>query len=611
MEHIQIIILLLKIGLVIYMNDKYNRLLNPTEAILQSIPAFVEAFVTYYGEEERDRITKTFNDMLVIGYTDPSNIKYTIRESNEEKSTEIINEFLNKMTSNKEEQDKLKKALFDNHELEYDSLHPINNYMQYLDNDDVSTYQKEKAVSFLKQFYPETTIDNLDEMIKSGKFKNIDTIIPLYKEMLKEYKEYQKETKPYLDYASECSNINRKLEKEYQIKYIEQIKSLFTDLEYQEIKNKIDSGNINMINAKTKNFVPSSLNGETLIDSFSKINEERLQDDSDWRRKSIQNDRISYFKNFGIDLGIGAKYEDYLNNPKVKELFPKVELVEKLKDIRTKLYTEMMNKYYQSISEYKRNTERIEKAGLLAKDNGYDANAYSNNVTAICTNVRMENNQYVKNPIFLFNTGGLPEYRDHTIIHELNHVFELTLQNVDGNNITMTCGWDIMQDKLDSQAPEKASLEKKTDKRNYELFNEIINELIAQEISQILTDNNFYLFNTKDDKKITGGTSYEGTKFLVKDFFEIYKKEIIESRKNGDITILYNYLGKENIEALNELFHEFNDSFGNLNERYQMYMDLKAKKETKATKKFQSIIKKREQILLSMEEYYQSKNKTL
>lgn len=596
------------------MNDKYIRLLNPTEAISQSIPAFVEAFVTYYGEEERDRITKTFNDMLVIGYTDPSNINYTIRESNKEKSNEIINKFLNKMISNKEEQDKLIKTLFDNHELEYDSLHPINNYMQYLDNDDVSTYQKEKIVSFLKQFYPEITIDNLDETIKSGKFKNIDTIIPLYKEMLKEYKEYKKETKPYLDYVDECSNINRRLEKEYQIKYIEQIKSLFTDLEYQEIKNKIDSGSfyyINMINAKTKNFVPSSLNSEALIDSFSKTNEERLHDDSDWRKKSIQNDRISYFKNFGIDLGIGAKYEDYLNNPKVKELFPKVELVEKLKDIRTKLYTEMMNKYYQSISEYKRNAKRIADVGLLAKDNGYDANAYSNNATAICTNVRMENDQYVKYPIFLFNTGGLPEYHDHRIIHELNHAFELTLQNVDGNNITMTCGWDIMQDKLDSQAPENTSLEKRTDKRNYELFNEIINELIAQEISQILTDNDFYLFNTKDNKKTTGGTSYESTKFLVKDFFETYKKEIIESRKNGDITILYNYLGKENIETLNDLFHEFNDSFGNLNERYQMYMDLNAKKETKATKKFQSIVKQRDQILSSMQEYYQGNKKTL
>lgn len=596
------------------MNDKYKRLLNPTEAILQSIPVFVEAFVTYYGEEERERITKTFNDMLVIGYTDPSNISHIINKSNKEKSNEIINNFLNKMISNKEERDKLIKVLFDNHELEYESLHPINNYMQYLDNDDVSTYQKEKTVSFLKQFYPETTIDNLDEMIKSGKFKNIDTIIPLYKEMLKEYKEYQKETKPYLDYVSECLNIKRKLEKEYQIKYIEQIKSLFTDLEYQEIKNKIDSGSfyfINMINAKTKNFVPSSLNGEALIDSFGKINEERLQNGSNWQKKSVQDDRISYFKNFGIDLGSGAKYEDYLNNPKAKELFPKVDLVEKLKDIRTKLYTEMMNKYYQSISEYKRNAKRIADAGLLVKDNGYDANAYSNNATAICSNVRMENNQYVKYPIFLFNTGGLSEYHDHRIIHELNHAFELTLQNVDDNNITMTCGWDILADKLDSQIPENTSLEKRTDKRNYELFNEIINELIAQEISQILTDNDFYIFNTKDDKKTTGGTSYESTKFLVKDFFETYKKEIIESRKNGDITILYNYLGKENIEALNELFHEFNDSFGNLNERYQMYMDLKAKKETKATKKFQSITKKRDQILSSMQEYYQDNKKTL
>ena len=39
----------------------------------------------------------------------------------------------------------------------------------------------------------------------------------------------------------------------------------------------------------------------------------------------------------------------------------------------------------------------------------------------------------------------------------------------------------------------------------------------------------------KEDKKITGSTSYERTRFLVKNFYETYKKEILESRKYGNL----------------------------------------------------------------------------
>lgn len=339
------------------MNEKYKNLLNPTESIQKAMPAFVETFVSYYGEEERERITKTFNDMLIIGYTDPSNISSVINNSNKEKSAELINKFLNKMTSSKEEQDKLRKVLFADYKLQFFNLQPIYEYMSYKENNDVSNYQKEKLVSFLQKFYPETTVNNLDEMIKSKVFKNLDIIIPFYKEILNEYQEYEKEIKPYLDYVDECNRIKNKLETEYQIKYIEQIKSLFTDKEYEEIRDKINNKKyyfISMMNSKTKNFVPSSLNGTALIDAFSKENEEKLKNGSTWQKKSIQDDRIRYFKNFGINLGINATYEDYLNNEKVKEILPKKELANKLIDIRNNLYTEMMNKYYQSIPEYKK-----------------------------------------------------------------------------------------------------------------------------------------------------------------------------------------------------------------------------------------------------------------
>lgn len=137
------------------------------------------------------------------------------------------------------------------------------------------------------------------------------------------------------------------------------------------------------------------------------------------------------------------------------------------------------------------------------------------------------------------------------------------------------------------------------------MFNEIINELLAQEISKILSENGLYIFNTKDDKKIKGGSSYERTKVLISVFYDRYKKEIIESRK-GNIQVLFDAVGKENFESLNHLFYEFNESFPEFT-YYQLYRDLNAGKETELTNKLKEIIAKRDAILQKMEEHYQMK----
>ena len=202
------------------MNEIIKRKLNPTETIKKSLPAIIEAFVSFYGESERERITSKFNNMLIIGYSKPENIINILNTSNKEKSNELINEFLNKLTSDKEEQEKLKKLFFDDNSFEHSTLQPINKYINYKKDPNVSNYTKIQIVNFLKQIYPEVTIDNLDELIKNKTFKNIDIIIPLYEKMLIEYQEYKKETKPYEEYVKKCSDLKENLIKKHTKKMI-------------------------------------------------------------------------------------------------------------------------------------------------------------------------------------------------------------------------------------------------------------------------------------------------------------------------------------------------------------------------------------------------------
>lgn len=585
--------------------------MHPTETILKAMPAFIEAFVAFYGEEERERITKKFTNMLVIGYSQPSSISNIIRENDKEKNEEIINEFLRKLSDSIEEQEKLKKWLLKDNSFEYSSLQPINYYILYLNNPDISDYIKNNVVNFLKQYHSETTMENLDELIANGTFKSIDTIIDVYKESLEKYKKYKLEIKPYQDYVDKCSDLRNTLNKKYQKILIEELKDLFTEEEYQQIQEKMNSKyyySIQDVNSKTKNYISYSLNGAILIDAFSEKSEEILRTGKEWRKESIKKDRIKYFKNLGIDLG--DDYDVYLNDERVKSLIPSKELIERLNNTHKELYTKMMNEFYTSLPEYKENIARIEQLDLLDKEYGYNANAYERRGTFVSTNIKLVNGEYIEYPLFNIYIGNMEEYLDHAIVHELNHAYELTFKSMENNVCTLHCGWDILSDTISSQSQETVSLDERTEKRNYELFNEIINELIAQEISEIMSQMGTYVFNTKEDKKITGSTSYERTRFLVKNFYETYKKEILESRKYGNLEIIYNAVGKENFEELNQLFYEYNEHFNIGLGMLKVYEDLENNVETELTKKFKDLVARRNNILAKMEEHNMSKSQT-
>lgn len=591
------------------MNNQTYKKLNSTETITNALPRLIEAFTTFYGETEREKITEKFNNILIIGYANPEQVRHILREDKKQKSNELIEVLLSKLKISKEDYEKYNKIYFDKNELDYPNLHPIYNYVQYT-NGNKSEYHKNKVYEFLKQLYPTITIEDLDKSIPSEIKKDLNNILELYKEALTEYDKYLETLKEQEKYLERCNELKESLKRKYTKELISEFKYLFTEEEFRQIQEKIKSGfSVRFANKKGENYFGYNLNSTTYIDSFSIDSEEILKGNQEWRKESILKDRVKFFKNLGIDLG--DNYNDYLNNQDIQKLIPSLkDLAEKIIHKRNEFYTRMMNEYYTSLEEYKTNCERIEKEGLLDKEHGYNANAYERNGTFVTTNVKQTENGMIMYPMLCLSIGGLSEYLDHFLIHELNHVYELTLGKIEGNKYYATCGWDILDGEYDNTAPDIVSIEENKNKREYELFNEIINELISQEITQILFESNGYIFNTKEDAKIKGGTSYENTMFLIKEFYNTYKKEIIESRRTGDMTELFNAVGKENFEALNKLFHEFYESFPGMS-FYSVIQSINKKEETEQTKKFYELVEKRNKVLKSMEEHNQNKNHTL
>ena len=76
------------------MLETYYRMLNPTETIQRAMPAITEAFVTFYGEENREFIEQKFRDILIIGYSSPATVKRILNDMKKIKSDELIKSFL-------------------------------------------------------------------------------------------------------------------------------------------------------------------------------------------------------------------------------------------------------------------------------------------------------------------------------------------------------------------------------------------------------------------------------------------------------------------------------------------------------------------------------------
>ena len=99
-------------------------------------------------------------------------------------------------------------------------------------------------------------------------------------------------------------------------------------------------------------------------------------------------------------------------------------------------------------------------------------------------------------------------------------------------------------------------------------------------------------------------------RFLVDEFYQLFKKDIIESRHNGNINIIYDKVGKENFDDLNNLINEFYSLFPE-DTVYDLYIAQEDGIETEQTKLYDSLCIKRDNILSNMKKYTKCKKRKL
>ncbi len=572
------------------MLEYLQRRLNPTLNLQTYLKQITETFIQYYGESQRDDIEQKFQNLFITCTQSPDGIKYNLSEILKYYAESLEKEFFIK-TNIEYTEENVKKIFGDvSNPFEIPRLVPINIYI-FCQEEEMSIYLKRANLKKIKPFIELFTKGKIDysHLIKNN--QEINEACQLFKKLKQKYQEFSLQFNPIKQYVEECTKLKRNLEKKYISKLIKEYENLFP---IDEVQRYIKQGTLG---PTIKAYIGRGMNHFALIEAFSKKSEAILNDDNTklWQKNSILSDRIQFFKEIGINLG--DSYETYENSLKAKELMPSAKLVEDINDSKEFLEMEMYNEYYTSLSEYQEVKRKLQQNNLLGKDDGYNSTTFINKGTYVTPNAKKQNDRYIMFPFVNINMDRPTEYIDGNIIHELNHVYELTLKSASNENIYYTCGWE----EFDLNESDERKTSQVQIKRKYELFNEIINELISQEIAQLLHRNNIYIFNAKDEAKEIGGSGYERYRFLVQEFYDEFKTEILASRR-GNIETIYNACGRENFNELNKLFNICFETWDDI-QAFKLIETLKNGEITEDTKKYYEIIEKKDKILQNMIEY--------
>ena len=643
------------------MNEILNKL-NADRTLQENISKYIDVFVDFYGEDKRDEIERKFNNATFVGYLSPEMQQVELTKLIEEKSKELeskvleynetsldsidlfdtydyslkifqpINNYQNFIELYKlgkegrkekyieDTYNDIKKYLNELTKEEYLKIietkvlpekyqnipYWLKNNIQYTTNlqNIEENYEKSfnKASSLIRKIIPRCTLDNFD--INNKEIEKLDKVIEKYKETLKEYENFEKENIEYFNEMQVNEDLEMSLREKYYKEFLKENIDLIKEEDRQGVIEYLnDSKKSYLMNYSVRSLLGSSIQSESILESFCEEQEDILNNEetSTFIKNNIIENRIKYFNDIGINLG--NNYNLYLENEDVKSNWPTKERLEKFRATKNKLINNFMKEYYLNTVSHKRLRQVVDSKNLLNKDDGLDQTMYNSSLgkTCVATNLKEIDGKLEAAPLVMISFGGFDGALDHDIIHELNHLYELSLESVINNKVVYLCGWDICEDDIVGEVNDYIDITKEEPKRSYELFNEIINEVIAQEIEEKMHEKGIHILDSSRNSKVKGNTSYEASFFIIKDFYKEFRDEIIKSRSNGNIKEILDVVGEKNFNDLNDLFDIYFENLSGL-KKMQLFDDIKNNRTTNLTIKYYEIVDKSKEIMERMRE---------
>ena len=563
--------------------------------IIKNIPILIEVFTRFYGEENREDIENKFNNLVVAGYISPEGYSRVIFDEKKKIANRCMDKFKEETGITSDEEIHTLFGYISDF-----SYTPIIDRLTYNNNTDIG---KSFLLDFLSDYCGEKLPSLEDERVP-GLLEELNKILPYALKAKEEFnEEYNRTLKPYDDYLNKLKEISNTIKVRCSRAYLECIKDLLSEKDRNILDGKTSYvSRYDMDSMYIYQSGGDTAFGKSLIESFSLESDEQLKDEktTEWIINSIKSDRVQYFKKLGIDNG--DNYEDYINDPRCIALIPDKATVNRI--IETKKQYEQIcnNSIMFSLPHHKDIFDEIRDKQLLL-NNGITDN-FANEIMCISDNYAKEDDNIILRPILFFNGSTGEDIFDCSLIHEMNHLYELCIKEINGDYVTDICGWDIIESSTSVYNKNPNDTPSGT-KRKYEMFNEIINELIAQDICKSMHDMGISISGDLNESRNTSMTSYEALLGrFVKGFYNEFKEDIIESRKDGNIETLMDKIGRDNFEEFNDMLSDFSTRFSGM-KIYSLNRQIKEQVDNEDTRYYYECMDKKNNLMERFREHKQ------
>lgn len=533
----------------------------------------IDIYTEIFGEQYRSIIEKKVNNIIFLPYYKKISIEKYIMYLENCKTKELVMKFLEQIGEKLDEpseksciykyqkniakiQELAEIYIGDIYEITHNRCENVGIKAWKVAKEENTEENVENRIDFLNFFrgYEKDpiTFETYQSFCQTEEYseiyKKIQLYLKIYDKICDEYENYLKQIESLKEYVKEEEQRSKKIFEDKFKKIYFQVEKDLPDgiIKYFETKHMQPE-------QRGKKLVSGSLIENALIEYFSSTSEKKLGEQDKFSQDIIYKFRRFFFQNFELEFpkqrydfkSEKEYYEYYIKIVKEKGMNISKELADKMKKLKKEEYKKAIEEIELNNPKLLENvkifgwTEEEQESQLREAYEKYLKNQ------SVCILPKEEKQRKV--PIVLF-TPRETEFgkMDYVFLHEVCHAIEFNDMK-DGNTKS---GFDLLiNDTVNNQY---------VDRRKYEILNEAITDIFAIEARKKSYKKGQYILEPEliSDYDVENHNTPNIIKQILKPIVKKYKEQIIKARITGDNTELFETIGKENFEELNDLINK-------------------------------------------------------
>jgi len=550
------------------------------------IPDIIETMVKVYGDEYRNIISQRINEILYIMYNTVDGMEGYLSFLKSCKRRELSIKFLEKIgiDVSKQKEKGYVEPLEDNFSKLIESYFGIYEDLVIAGSDktegilawkniytkkDIKEIIKEKVkfINFYRGKEKEAiTVETFEEFSQTDEYQQIENKIKEYLQIFdsitEEYDSYlqTQEIAPYQKYVDDENRKKEKLKISKRNTLYEQVMEFLPN----NLKDFLDK-KYSSIEEKSKAVLGDNFYSKSYVEYFSQEDEDKLNNPSvdEDEKDVIYLFRKLYFSQIGaVSYEEMRKFKTYkecyeycIQKEEIKKLIPSTKAIEKITSMRRKTNEEFERDFIYGSQDFIDTFTMFEDTPEIRE---FIYQYMKDKKVCLPTEDFNSDGEFISIIFYTIKNGSDGGALDYIFLHELCHAIEKSRY------------WMGFEKKVNN---EKNPYNPK--KRKYEKLNETITDIFAIEARKNLHEKGIYIFEPKElvRKNIKDKNTHSIIKNLVATFVQKYRKDIIRARVHGDMEGLYQVVGKENFEELNDIVNKVSSMIGLVTKLKKNQMD--------------------------------------